>query len=317
MSPLSTESNYQVRIGIPAVRIGSHAVPKIVPVRAVKIIAWLNLLGNLLIIATGGAVRLTGSGLGCTSWPFCQEGTGDWHSVVEFSNRGVGAVLGILAILAVVLVWRHRRTRKDLWIHAWILLVGVVVEGLLGMVTVYVDLNAWSVGIHFLLSAILIGVATSFVIRAGRIPEPRVRALPLPTLILTHLSTLLLALVVIGGVLTTSNGPHSGDENVIRDSSAWEPLVHVHAWLAYALGAALLAILIGGIVDREWRFVTAVGLVIGVVVVQIVVGILQARLGLPPILVGVHMVLAGLTVALGTLMVDRTKTSAGSPNANV
>jgi len=273
----------------------------------VRAIAWLNLVGNVVIIGTGGTVRLTGSGLGCTTWPLCQEGTADWHSVVEFSNRGMGAVLGVLGILAVLAVWRLRRSRRGLWAHAWVLFGGVVVEGLLGAVSVYTDLNVWFVGIHFVLSAALVAVATSFVLRARRELAPRELAIPRWLHVVTQVTTLLLLLVVIGGVLTTAHGPHSGDENVFRDETGWDVFVHVHAYLGYALAAALILLVLAAFLGRAPRFGwAAVAVLIGVGL-QIAVGILQADLGLPPALVGIHMVLAAIVVALAVVLVDSAR----------
>jgi len=275
--------------------------------------AWLNLIGNVVIIATGGAVRLTASGLGCDQWPLCtttslvpgiDEGI---HGIIEFGNRLMSGVLGLLALWAVIAVWRFRRERRDLWAHAWIILAGVIVQAVVGGVVVLTRLSVSTVGIHYFISAVLVGVAASLLVRAYRPSGPRVRAVPRWLAITTHIASLLLALVVIGGVVTTQNGPHSGDAEVIRDSTAWDVLVHVHAWVGYALAAALVVLLVGGILARARVYVLAVSLLVATVAVQIVVGVIQARVGIPPLLVGIHMVLAGISVAFGVLVVDRLK----------
>jgi len=279
----------------------------------VRVAAWLNLIGNVVIIATGGAVRLTASGLGCDQWPLCtttslvpgiDEGI---HGIIEFGNRLMSGVLGLLALWAVIAVWRFRRERRDLWAHAWIILAGVIVQAVVGGVVVLTRLSVSTVGIHYFISAVLVGVAASLLVRAYRPSGPRVRAVPRWLAITTHIASLLLALVVIGGVVTTQNGPHSGDAEVIRDSTAWDVLVHVHAWVGYALAAALVVLLVGGILARARVYVLAVSLLVATVVVQIVVGVIQARVGIPPLLVGIHMVLAGISVAFGVLVVDRLK----------
>jgi cytochrome c oxidase assembly protein subunit 15 len=293
-----------------------------VPVRWVKLTAWLNLLGNLLIIATGGAVRLTASGLGCDNWPLCNstsltpgidEGI---HGLIEFGNRMMSPLLGILAVAALVAVWRFRpvwRTarsapvRTDLWVHAWIILGGVVAQGIIGGIVVLSHLSVSTVGVHYFVSAAIVGVAASFVLRAYRTPGPRVRAIPLWLAILTHVGSLLLVLVVIGGILTTQAGPHSGDDDIIRDSSAWATFVHVHAWLGYALAAVVVVLLVGALLLRVRRYAIAVGSLALVIAVQIAVGIAQANLGIPALLVGIHMVLAALTVAVGVVVVDAVK----------
>jgi len=284
--------------------------------RAVKVIAWLNLIGNLVLVATGGVVRLTESGLGCTNAVIACTSSEffahDLHSFIEQGNRGLGVVLGLLAAAAVLLVWRlgdwgGRRVRPDLWAHALILLAGVVVEATVGALSVALHLASWVVGVHYLLSAILVGVATSFVIRAGRLPAAREHVVAPGMRILTHVTTFLLAVEVVFGVLTTQTGPHSGDETVIRDTQLWDPLVHIHSWVGYGLGVALLVLLISAIVHRERRFTVAVVSVIVAVAVQIAIGVAQARIALPPLLVGIHMVLAAITVALMVVLVDATK----------
>jgi len=279
----------------------------------VRVAAWLNLIGNVVIIATGGAVRLTASGLGCDQWPLCtttslvpgiDEGI---HGIIEFGNRLMSGVLGLLALWAVIAVWRFRRERRDLWAHAWIILAGVIVQAVVGGVVVLTRLSVSTVGIHYFISAVLVGVAASLLVRAYRPSGPRVGAVPRWLASTTHIASLLLALVVIGGVVTTQNGPHSGDAEVIRDSTAWDVLVHVHAWVGYALAAALVVLLVGGILARARAYVLAVSLLVATVAVQIVVGVIQARVGIPPLLVGIHMVLAGISVAFGVLVVDRLK----------
>jgi len=281
--------------------------------RFVKVTAWLNLIGNLVIIGTGGAVRLTASGLGCDTWPMC---TGDsWvptpedgiHGIIEFSNRTMSFVLAAFAILAIIAVWRHRIARRDLWVHALIMGSGIVIQAVVGGVTVLTGLNAVIVGVHYLASAALVGVATSFVVRASWSSRVRERAIPAWLYGLSHVTTGILALVLIGGVITTSNGPHSGDEDVVRGSEVWQNFVYLHAWLSYALVAALLVLLIGAIATRSWRYLASVVAIITIVGMQILVGITQANTGIPPLLVGIHMVLAGIAVITMVLMVYATK----------
>jgi len=275
--------------------------------------AWLNLIGNVVIIATGGAVRLTASGLGCDQWPLCtstslvpgiDEGI---HGIIEFGNRLMSPVLLVLAALALLATWGLRGTRRDLWAHAVVIAAGVVGQGVLGGVVVLTQLDMSTVGWHYLISAALAGVCASFVLRASRPAGPRERALPRWLVIATHFASLLLAAVVIGGVVTTGNGPHSGDAEIIRDSSAWERLVHLHAWLSYAFVAVLVVLLVGGLVVRARRYSLAVLAVVLVVGIQIAVGIIQARLGIPPLLVGIHMVLAAILVATMVAVVSSIK----------
>ncbi len=305
-------------------RRSSNLLPTSTRDTRVLVVAWLNLLANVVIIATGGIVRLTGSGLGCDQWPGCTTtsflpGIDDGiHGFIEFGNRTLSGLLAILAILAVLSVWRLRRERRDLWVHAWIILGGVLVQALMGMVVVYSGLAMSTVGIHYFLSAVLVGVATSLVLRVRRIPGPRQRVVPSWMVALTHVAMLLMAAVVVLGIFTTGSGPHSGDEDVIRDSSAWEQLAHTHAWFGYALAAALVVLLGGAVATRQTRYLGAVIAAVIIVAVQIAVGIAQARLGIPALLVGVHMVLAAGSVAVAVVLVDSMKnlslTSAARPS---
>lgn len=277
--------------------------------RRVRVTAWLNLIGNLLIIATGGAVRLTGSGLGCPTWPMCSAesfvNTPEMgiHGVIEFGNRLLSPVLGILAILLVLACWRLGILR----ILALVVLAGVVLQGVVGGLTVLTGLNAWIVGFHYLASTALVAVTTAIVVRTGREPGPRQRFLPRWMGILTHVTTFLLLIVLVVGVLTTGSGPHSGDASAPRNGFAWDVLAHAHAYAGYALIVALVVLLVGALRSGDRRYLRSLLLLFVAVAVQIAVGIAQANSGIPPLLVGIHMVLAAVTVALTVLLVDATR----------
>lgn len=280
--------------------------------RRVRVIAWLNLIGNVLIIATGGAVRLTGSGLGCPTWPMCTDdsfvNTPEMgiHGAIEFGNRTLSPVLGILAILLVLAAWRLGVLRG----LALAVLGGVVLQGVVGGITVITGLNAWIVGFHYLASTALVAVTTAIVVRTTRLPGPRERFLPRWMGALTQVATMLLLLVLVVGVLTTGSGPHSGDASAPRNGFAWDVLAHAHAYAGYALVAALLGLLVGAARLGDRRFLVSLAAVIAAVGTQVVVGIVQANTGIPPLLVGIHMVLAAVTVALSVLLVDATRRTA-------
>jgi cytochrome c oxidase assembly protein subunit 15 len=284
--------------------------------RRVRVIAWLNLVGNVLIIATGGAVRLTGSGLGCPTWPMCSAesfvNTPEMgiHGVIEFGNRTLSPVLGILAILLVLVCWRLGMLR----VLALVVLGGVVLQGVVGGFTVLTGLNAWIVGFHYLASTAIVAVTTAIVVGTGGVRR-RERSLPGWIRVVTWVAASLLLVVLVLGVLTTGSGPHSGDASAVRNGFAWDVLAHAHAYAGYALVAALLVLGVGALRLGDRTFLTRVTLVIAVVAVQIAVGIAQANTGIPPLLVGIHMVLAALAVAVTVLLVRSTvesRTSATS-----
>lgn len=280
--------------------------------RRVRTFAWLSFLAEVLIIGTGGAVRLTGSGLGCPTWPRCTPesivNTPEMgiHGIIEFGNRTLTGLVGILALVVVVLVWRLRRERRALFVLALVVLGGVVAQALVGGVTVLTGLNPFIVGFHYVASVSLVAVCAAFLtlmyLPAGR----RHLAVPRWFAGLTHATTAVLAVTIVFGVLTTGAGPHSGDDASVRNGFDAQLLEHVHAWPGYALFALTLALVVAAwrlrLPVRRWA--TAL---LGLEVVQIAVGLYQARNGLPELAVGTHMVLAALTAAATTVVVLRLK----------
>jgi len=301
----------------------SAAAPEAKPTlpRFLPTLAWASFVANVGIIATGGAVRLTGSGLGCPTWPLCTpeslvptEEMGI-HGIIEFGNRTLTGVLGILAVLVFLLVWRIRRKRRDLFALAAVILVGIVAQAVVGGITVLTDLNPLIVGFHYVASLVLVCVAAAFLVRMREVSGPRERIVPRGFAILTHVNSLVLALTVFVGVLTTGAGPHSGDSAVGRNGFDAVWLSHVHAWPGYALAALTLSLVIWAIL-RDLRPKAWLVALLLVVTIQVLVGIYQARNGLPAVAVGVHMVLASLAAAAQTVVILRLKRKPAQSSAN-
>lgn len=280
--------------------------------RALRIFAWISFILNVAIIATGGTVRLTGSGLGCSDWPVCTPGSLvptpelGIHGVIEFANRTISGPLLLAALIVVILTWRIRRARRDLWWLSLLISILIVVQAIVGAFVVWEELAAILVGFHYTASLVIVSLAAAFLSRAYETPGPRVRSTPRVFTVLTHLTTLLFAVTVFVGVLTTAAGPHSGDAAVIREGVDASLLAHIHSWPAYALELLALLLLIWAAVSRlrpaRWLVALNIGLLI-----QIGVGVLQSRTGLPPVAVGVHMVLAALLSAAMVLVVLRLR----------
>jgi len=278
----------------------------------IRVFAWISFAVQTIIIATGGAVRLTGSGLGCPTWPTCTPDSLvpteelSYHSLIEFGNRMMTGVVGIVALVLFVLVWRIRRERRDLFVLAFIVGAGVVAQAIVGGITVWTGLNPFIVGFHYVSSLLLVCVCAAFIVRMDATPGPRELAVPGWYAGLTHATTGVLALTIVFGILTTGAGPHSGDAAAGRNGFEAELLEHVHAWPGYALLALTVALLIGAwrlrLPTLRWTVV-----LLAAELVQIAVGLYQARNGLPPLAVGVHMVLAALTAATMTVVVLRLK----------
>ncbi len=280
--------------------------------RRVRIFAWLSFLAEVVIIGTGGAVRLTGSGLGCPTWPRCTAdslvNTPEMgiHGIIEFGNRTLTGLVGILALIVVVLVWRMRRERRVLFVLASIVLAGIVAQALVGGVTVLTGLNPFIVGFHYIASVSLVAVCAAFLVLMSGPAGPRTLTAPRWFAGLVHATTGVLALTIVFGVLTTGAGPHSGDAAAGRNGFDAEILEHVHSWPGYTLFALTVVVAVAAwrlrLPVRRWAIA-----LLAVELVQIAVGLYQARNGLPEIAVGTHMVLAALAAAAMTVVVLRLK----------
>ncbi|HEY8912995.1 COX15/CtaA family protein [Lacisediminihabitans sp.] len=292
--------------------------------RRVRVLGWLSLLFQVVLVGTGGAVRLTASGLGCPTWPRC---TADSfvttpelgiHGIIEFTNRMLTFVLVLVAIAAFLSVVRMRRERRDLFWLSLSLGLGIPAQAIIGGISVLTGLNPYVVGMHFVVSISLVAIATVFVYRIRFGERPPARTVPRWLTGLTFFTVVVVAITVVVGVLTTGSGPHAGDNSddkhlAPRNGLNPEILQHVHSWPAYLTVALTMAILASAIVLRLGRLrAAAIGL-LAVEALQVIVGVSQARLGLPELLVGIHMVLACVLVAGITTAVLTLRAADGSP----
>ncbi|MFC7241193.1 heme A synthase [Catellatospora aurea] len=251
-------------------------------------LALAGLIGNIGIVITGGAVRLTGSGLGCPTWPKCTEDSYTAtkamgiNGAIEFGNRLLTFVLSAIAILLVVAVWRHARLRRP----AVILALGIPGQGVVGGITVLTDLNPYVVGLHFLLSAAMIAGSYLLWRRTAPLPaEPAaVRLRPL-TWALTAAS----AVVIVIGVVVTGSGPHAGDEKAHRTGLNPEMISQLHVDAVFLmLGLAVACWFAARAVGAPAMARTGATL-LAVLLAQGAIGFVQYFTHLPAILVGAHM----------------------------
>ncbi|WP_436410279.1 COX15/CtaA family protein [Microbacterium thalli] len=299
------------------VRIRPGLIETVMPrtiTRWTRVMGWLLVITNIGIVGTGGLVRLTGSGMGCETWPYC---TADSlvptpemgiHGLIEFGNRTLTGVLVIVALLAFLSVIRLRATRRELPVLSFLVGFGIIVQAVVGGITVWLHLHPSIVGLHYLISAVLVAIATVFLTRLYAAPGPRERVVPRWYAIATHVTTLAVTVTVIVGILLTGAGPHAGDDAAARnglDPIFWQ---HVHSWPAYATFALTLVLVIGALrLPRVTGLRRWTGLLLGVELVQIGVGLWQARTGLPIVLVNIHMVLAVALVAVMVAVVMSLK----------
>lgn len=270
-------------------------------------VALANAVANGLIVVTGGAVRLTGSGLGCPTWPKC---TGQslvptpalaGHGVVEFGNRLITFLLAAAAIATVVAVFRS--SRRDLRRLAVISALGIPAQALLGGVTVLTGLNPWTVAVHFLFSSALVALATILWLRSR---EPGVGELLVrrPIALLVAGIAVVVAAVLALGTVVTGSGPHSGDPKAGRMGFDPEMVAQLHAdvvWLLVGLTVALLFTLYA--TDSAGRVRRAARDLLLIELAQGVIGYVQYFTHLPIGVVLLHMLGAVLITAFTARLV--------------
>jgi cytochrome c oxidase assembly protein subunit 15 len=272
--------------------------------RRVRIIAWASLVCQIVLVGTGGLVRLTGSGLGCPTWPECGDGSFvttpamGYHGVIEFGNRLLTFVLVFIVIAAFLSILRIRRERRDLFWLTFILGMSIPFQAVLGGLSVLAKLNPYVVGSHFIVSMILVRISTTLVFRVYYGPRGRTSASPRWYERTTQLTAVFVAITVVLGILTTGAGPHAGDANTHRNGLDPRIIEVVHAVPAFVV-FGLTLVLVGSALRLGLPRLFPVALLC-VEVAQITVGLVQANTGLPPLLVGSHLVLAALLVAAMT-----------------
>ena len=292
--------------------------------RPVLVLAWLSLALQIVLVGTGGAVRLTASGLGCPTWPQCENGSFvttpelGIHGIIEFSNRMLTVVLSIVVVLVFLIVLRMRKQRPDLFVLTLIQGLSIPFQAVLGGITVLSGLNPYVVGSHFLVSVLLVILTTILVYRAynGRAGT----GFQTPTWYVagTIVTAGFVGLTVIFGVLTTGAGPHAGDNSnakALAPRNGLNPVqlqdIHsIPAYITFGLTVLLVAIALASRRGACWRCIRvySIGL-LGVEIAQIIVGLVQAKLGLPIALVNIHLVLAVILVsAVTALLLSQRRT---------
>ena len=260
-----------------------------------------------VIVLTGAAVRLTGSGLGCTDWPSCYRGRVtpqlSFHPLVEFSNRLV--TVALVAILALTFLAALRRPmRADLRWLSGTLLAGVIAQAVIGGIAVYTKLNPYVVLLHFLASMGLVALAVVLVHRSARDQPARgtSRLVPAAMVLGSRAQLGLLTLVLVAGTVTTGAGPHAGNAGgqlvARRIPVALRDMAELHSSLALLLiGVALgLAVALHAMSVPE-RVRRAARMLSAVLLAQGVIGYAQYFTHLPAALVEIHVLGATALVA--------------------
>ncbi len=273
--------------------------------RTVERWAWASLVANTVIILTGGLVRLTGSGLGCPTWPRCTDESFvphrelGLHGAIEFGNRLLTYVLIAVAIGTLLAVWRWTSDRS-LRTLVVVLAAGIPFQGVIGGITVLTDLNPWIVSLHLMLSLGLVAGSTLLVVRVrgGLTPVGP----PLARRLVLVVYAVLWVAVYLGTVVTGS-GPHAGDADSPRnglDPATWS---HVHAWSVYLLVALTVLVLV---LARGTDLARPASWLLAGELAQGTIGLVQYYTDLPIALVAAHLVGAAALVALGTRLLLAT-----------
>lgn len=262
--------------------------------------AWAAVVANTVIILTGGLVRLTGSGLGCPTWPKCTDSSFvphrelGAHGVIEFGNRLLTYVLIVVVVATFVAVWRWSGTSRSLRRLAALIVLGVPFQGVIGGITVLTDLNPWIVSLHLVLSMLLVAASVLLVVRVrGTAPatfSPRATTLALATYIT-------LWVVVYLGTIVTGSGPHAGDDDAPRNLLDPQLMSRVHALSVYLLIGLTIALCLALRGNPAFRLAV---LLLVAELAQGVIGYVQYFTDLPIALVAIHLVGAAVLVAVGS-----------------
>lgn len=288
---------------------GVLVAPPQVLTRAVAIAAVVTQAG---IAVTGSVVRVTGSGLGCPAWPQCFPGslTPEPHPEVaaltqwiEFGNRLLTGLVGIVGLACLVLALSVRPRRRRLVLLAGSMPVGVAVQAVVGGITVRTGLAWWTVAVHFLISMVLVWLAVLLVAEFGEGHDPPRRRVPGVVRGLMVTATAVLAALLAAGTLVTAAGPHAGDSDTPRLDVDIPTLAQLHADLLFGylgllvgLGFTLRAVGMPPVAWRRYRVLLIV------VLAQGTLGIVQYATGVPEVLVSLHVLgAAGVVIAMAAL----------------
>jgi heme a synthase len=275
--------------------------------RAYQRVAVVALVALTVIVITGAAVRLTGSGLGCPDWPKCYGkaiAPLETHAVIEYGNRILSGMVGFAAIAAFVGAWLRRPRRSDLLILSALLPLGVLGQAVLGGFTVRNHLAPGFVMGHYGLAMVILIAAVALVWRATYEPGERPPATDRVSLWAARALVPLGAVTIFAGTAATASGPHAGGEGTgdeinrlyFKGADTLDWAIKQHSRIAFAMGLAAIGVWVllrrRGADPRAQRSVLVL---LGLLALQGAVGTLQYALELPAEIVWVHVSLAAVT----------------------
>jgi cytochrome c oxidase assembly protein subunit 15 len=281
--------------------------------------AWASLVANVVIVLTGAAVRLTGSGLGCPTWPRCTEASGDdpgsfvphgelgVHGAIEFANRMLTFALVVVAVLTFVAAWRLRPARRSFRRLSLLLALGIPAQAVIGGMTVLTDLNPWVVAGHLLVSMALISLAVAMVRRVPEGDGPRVATLPSAGVWLVRATYAATWVVLYLGTVVTGSGPHAGDADSPRNGLDPATMSQLHADVVFLLvGLTVGCVVVALATGAPGPVVRCAVVLLVAELAQGTIGFVQYATSLPEALVAAHVLGAAILVAAATDLVLRT-----------
>jgi len=286
--------------------------------RWMRPLAWASLVVNILIVLTGGVVRLTGSGLGCPDWPRCTgqsftpHGAMGIHAAIEFGNRMVTFLIAAVAIATFVVALRVGR--RSLVKLALVLALGVPAQAVIGGISVLTDLNPWVVALHLLVSLAMVSVAVVLLQRTGEGDGPSHPTVPVGVAWLIRLLFVVGWIVLYVGTVVTGSGPHAGDASSPRNGLDPRTVSQLHTDVVFLLlGLTIAVLLVLRSVPAPPRARDAATALLLVELAQAAVGFVQYFTGLPVAVVTVHLLGAALTTTAMTWLLLATRDRSPHP----
>jgi heme a synthase len=285
--------------------------------RQVRLCALVTLVFVAVIIVTGGAVRLTGSGLGCAQWPKCSAGrlidASNWHQAIEQINRLITGLIAVPIIATIVAMVRRVDRRRDLTLLASSLFLWLVLEAVVGGIVVRTHLHPVAVASHFMLGLAGLVVAVVLHHRTSEAAGPYRATVGAPVVTLVRVVAALAVVVMALGTVVTGTGPHSGDERAVhRFGFLLSSVARVHSLAVWCFVASLVVLFRR---TRNTADFAAIGRALQAIafaaVVQGAIGYVQYASKLPALLVAMH--LAGAVAV--TITVTRLVLTARSPQS--
>ena len=265
--------------------------------RAFQRLAAAPVVLYALLVVTGGAVRLTGSGLGCPDWPSCYQNkltaAASFHPLIEFGNRLITVGVSLISIVVFVAALSLRPKRSELRWLAFGLIIGLVAQIVLGGLVVLFTLNPYLVALHFVLTLVVLADAILLYSFAGREPSPLAKTVSVEVLWFTRLQLAVLGVLICAGTLVTGAGPHAGGPGAKRIPIAFRDVAEMHSTIALFL----IGLTLGGLfvlhlgkappgIQRQARAV------LELYAVQGALGYLQYSLHDAPLVVEFHLIVA-------------------------